>query len=276
MTTAATDYRYDHIKAEMFKEHSHFEPGSLGIGQRIGDGELYDPTGACVAVTSLFNDRPVLLIAGSVTCPMTSGSMADMRELHTLFGNEVDFVLLYVREAHPGDLIVQPDSLSGKIANAARLSREMEIPGRLVIDGVDGQLHRSLGGLPNSVHLFDAGGTQRFRALWAGDVASVRQALGDLTETGTVRAPESERKLRPITQGLGVMRETLAKAGTVAQDDVRREVPPMSMIAGLASIFRPFSPLGRGRAALATGGIAVAGIGAALFYSARALLRGAR
>lgn len=46
--------------------------------------------------------RPQVRFFGSLTCPVTESAGPEMVELYRKYGHAVDFVAVYVREAHPG------------------------------------------------------------------------------------------------------------------------------------------------------------------------------
>lgn len=245
-------YQYDHITSEMFKEHMHFGGNVLVPGATLPDVQLYSPEGTAVSLRAVAAQDPILLIAGSISCPMTAASIDSVKRLHDRFGRQVKFVMLNVREAHPGERIYQPKQFADKLRNARELKSRLQITFDVLSDDVDGTLHRQFGGLPNAAFLFDRNGQLAFRALWVGDEAGLRKALGAVARGEMPSANESERKLIPLAQGIGQMRDTLEQAGRVAVKDVWREAPPMAFMASLARVFRPFPPLGRTIAAAAS------------------------
>ncbi|MGE3280038.1 MAG: TlpA family protein disulfide reductase [Alphaproteobacteria bacterium] len=242
-------YLNDHVNAEMFKEHMHFPRGVLAPGDRLGSYDLLRLDGTLISSADLFAEKPVLLIAGSSSCPMTAASMAALKRLYECFGAAIDFVMLNVREAHPGEKLPQPKQLGDKLDRARLLQAELAIPFPVVSDDLSGALHRALGALPNAAFLVDRDGVILFRALWAGDNASLRRAL-DAVRRGE-RPPEaqSERKLLPMAQGLGEMREKLESSGSRAIADVWKAAPQLAVVAWTAGLFRPLPPLMRTAAA---------------------------
>lgn len=53
----------------------------------------------------------------------------------------------------------------------------------------------------------------------------------------------------PMLNGMVKMREVLGQAGHVAEQDFRRELPPVNAMATVASLFKPLSWFGRSVAA---------------------------
>lgn len=276
---AASEYRYDHITSRMFKEHTHFSEDSFAPGDPLPDLELFAPDLTSVPLRRLARQRPLLLVLGSISCPMTAASIGSIKKLHDSFGQQVRFVMVNVREAHPGERIPQPRRLAEKLDNASELEHRYDIPFEVLSDDIDGTLHRMLGGLPNGAFLFDRHGRLAFRALWAGDDVSLRQALEAVREGRTPARRESESKLVPMAQGIGRMRETLERSGTVALRDIWREAPPMALLASVARFFSPLPPLARTAAAVASvaaASIAVSAVAIAVFNRGSPVRRGSQ
>lgn len=200
---------------------------------------------------------------------MTASAGPVLKALHDEFGDRVAFVTLYVREAHPGDRYPQPERSEDKLRHARDYRALREIPWPVAVDDIDGTLHRALDGKPSSVYLMAPDGRIAYRVLWSNDPAGVRSALDTLLAGG---APgQSEAKMVPMLSGLGSMKPVLTTAGTVALDDVKREAPPLFVLAQTASLFSPLPPLGRGLAAAAT---MVAAIGLVGFAARQIARRG--
>jgi hypothetical protein len=79
----------------------------LGIEPAI-DFTLRDVGGTAHSLRSLLQTRPVLLVQGSLTCPLYRGNVAPLNELAqkpydavSTFGDRVHFLHVYVIEPHP-------------------------------------------------------------------------------------------------------------------------------------------------------------------------------
>ncbi|MCH9735472.1 MAG: hypothetical protein K0U78_13125, partial [Actinomycetia bacterium] len=94
---------------------------------------------------------------------------------------DVTFLVLYVREAHPGERIGAHHNHADKVANA-RLAVQKDRERRTVlVDDESGTAHQRYGAMPNTVHVIDAGGVVVFRALW-NDPVAVETVLGRMSE----------------------------------------------------------------------------------------------
>ncbi len=202
---------------------------------------------------------------------MTASAGPALKQLYSEFGNRIDFLTVYVREAHPGDRYPQPHDLQRKLQHAREYRDRDAIPWPVAVDDVEGTLHRALDAKPNAAYVMTAGGRIAQRVLWSNDTRGVRQALRAALEG----QPDGQResKVTAMLRGVGVMKPTLEGAGVTALQDLRREVPPIYVLASLASAFKPLPPLGRTLAATGTLLAAAAAIGFAVRATARAARR---
>ncbi len=83
---------------------------------------------------------------------------------------------LYTREAHPGEHHPAVSSLAEKIANARKLATDWKIRRAMLVDDVDGPVHRAYGTLPNMTYIIGRDGKILFRAAWT-DPRLIRLAL---------------------------------------------------------------------------------------------------
>lgn len=191
---------------------------------------------------------------------MTASSNPLLKELHQEFGDEVAFLTLHVREAHPGEQREQPASQEDKMRHACELQRRDQLPWPVAVDDAQGTVHRMLDEKPSAAWLVDRSGVIVYRSLWAGDVSSLRKALRTVARWERPRPEESHRRLVPMARGLGTMRDMLQQAGPRAKRDLWRAAPTMVAVAWVAGWYRPLPPEWRTVAAVATVGAAVAAL----------------
>lgn len=189
---------------------------------------------------------------------MTASSDPILKKLHARFGSEIEFVTLYVREAHPGEHYDQARVAEEKREAARALQQRDRLPWTVAVDDPDGSLHRRLDEKPNAAYLADETGTVVFRSLWAGDERGLTQALEAVARGERPREQESTRRLVPMARGVGMMREMTRRAGPRAQQDLWQAAPPMGVMAWLADRYRPLPPVWRTAAAVATMGVGAA------------------
>lgn len=252
MSDRPATYRFMRFSRELLKRGLQFPTGPEP-GEPFPAFEVRDLSGA-VATKETFHGRPALITLASITCPMTAAAAPVLRKLHREFGARVEFATLYVREAHPGERFPQADGAERKLAHARRLRERDQLPWRVLVDGVDGELHRALGGHPNAAYLLDVNGNLVYRVLWSGDERGLRAGLEQVAE-GRLPLNESGARLLPLLSGLGLMAEVLEAAGPQAEADARSETGVVYGLAKLARLFRPLPPMARGAAAVAVAGL---------------------
>lgn len=211
----------------------------------------------------------MLLVFGSVSCPMTHASSAGLRRLHDEFGDVVTFVTLNVREAHPGEHLEQPQTLNAKRSHARRLAQVSPAPWETLVDPLEGPLHRRLAPKPNAAFLLAPDRTILFRALWAGDERGLRAALLAARAGRPPPRPQSTAAFRPLLEGLGYFSPSLARSGPRARRELLVAAPPVALLAWLAALFPNRAPHRRGHFAVAL----ALGLGALVTLLGWALLR---
>lgn len=71
-------------------------------GDTAADFRLYDLEGNAFHLQStLASGKPVLMIAGSWTCPVYRNRLGHIAQMHALYGDQVEFIVVYTVEAHP-------------------------------------------------------------------------------------------------------------------------------------------------------------------------------
>ncbi len=269
-SSAVNGYRYKRFTTSLLFQDLRFGRNTAGPGDSFPSFELVTTNGDRLVNHDVFNDKPVLVIFGSMTCPMTASAAPSVQELHDEFGDRVQFIMLYVREAHPGENFTQSVTMEEKLKYAQALKTFYDIKWTVAVDNIDGDLHRALDPKPNSAYLVNSEGTIVFRSLWAADRDALHQAL-DAAAAG--RAPErnqSEALIGPVTRPMGQVQEVMTRGGPQAVRDLWRAGFPMALAGRVATFFTPLSPDQRGIAAvltLALGMLVVFGILAAWVFA---------
>lgn len=182
---------------------------------------------------------------------MTASAGPVLKRLHGEFGEDLSFLTLYVREAHPGERYPQVSSFDEKIAHARAYQERDHIPWPVAVDDVSGNFHRLLDPKPNAGYIIDLHGNVAFRSLWSNDEGALRKGLEGIVRRPDRPVGEAQTRLVPMLTGAGRMHDILSRSGEVAKRDVLREAPPMYGMARIAALFGPLPPLGRGVAAAA-------------------------
>lgn len=197
---------------------------------------------------------------------MAASASSGLQQLHEEVGDGIQFVTLYVREAHPGERIPQAETPEEKMAHAQAYARRDRIPWPVAVDDLDGTVHRLLGRLPDSVCIVDSQGRAAAQVLWSNDTRGLRSALRAVLNDERPPAPRRRASTVPLLRGVGVVDEVLRAAGRSAMRDMMVTAPPVYTLGRVASLFKPLPPLARGTAA-------VVAFSAAIFFLGKALRR---
>ena len=140
------------------------------VGERFPrDIEVLSGDGQAIPIESLWADKPLVLEFGSVSCPIFHGNGPSMEELFQKYDNgtaeNARIGLLYVREAHPGWLQHPHRTLEDKLGNARKL-KDKGLDRTIWVDAVNGELHRKLNPLPNSIYIVDTNGIVIYKSTW--------------------------------------------------------------------------------------------------------------
>lgn len=175
-------YNYGHFSRELFHDLARTSFSGPGPGEHAPDFKATTLDGETIRLSDFAGKKNVLLVFGSATCPMTAASIVQINQLYDRFrGDEIEFLFIYVREAHPGEIIPAHSSMREKI-EAARLLRDeedMQMP--ILVDDLRGSIHRKYSRLPNPAFLIDKAGRVAFLSLWSRP-AGLGQAIEQLLE----------------------------------------------------------------------------------------------
>ncbi len=245
-------YWYDRVTMGILMSDFAFSKGSAAPGDLFPDFKVAPTDGDVIAKDHFVGKRPLLVVCGSATCPMTASSVESLKRLHAQFGDRVTFVTLNVREAHPAENMPQPRIFEQKLEHARRLKQQFDIPWTVASDDIDGALHRALDTKPNAAYLMDVDGKLVFRSLWAGDEQALRSALQSVVDEQPLVASESTSTIGPLVREIGHFHEVLQRAGPQAMRDMLLAAPPIAILGRIAGTFRRLAPDHRGIPAVLT------------------------
>ena len=124
--------------------------------------------------------RHVVIMTGAVTSPMCAFEMPTFNILHEEFADKgVSFFFLYTRESHPAENYAAHSSLEQKLSYACDLQRLEDVRVPILVDHLDGRIHRTYGVWPNALFVIHKDGRLIFRSNMAND-RELRQFLDDL------------------------------------------------------------------------------------------------
>jgi thiol-disulfide isomerase/thioredoxin len=239
---AGRRYRFEHLTLPIVLGDLRFSKHDPGPGVHVPEFDLPIVGGGRFRSGDLAESGPALLIFGSSTCPVTDNAVPGLKELHHHFGDRVRFVMVNVREAHPGKAFPQPRTLDAKMANGERLRALHGFEFEVAVDDLDGSLHRAVSPKPNSAYVLGADGTILFRAQWANDTKALSQALGAIVAGKPLRHVQSGGVVKPTMRVLRNIAPALDRAGSGAWADMWRAAPPLAALAFALKVLHVLPP----------------------------------
>ena len=153
-------------------------------GDQFKDFSLTDLASDDAVKLSDFRGKWVVLETGSSTCSMYTKNIPDMEGIAADYPDVV-FLVIYVREAHPGERLHQHKSFDEKLTAARMLKPRYSEHRRVLVDSHDGDFHRAYGAMPNILYVIRPDGTIHYRCNWA-TPERLRDALDDRENFHTV------------------------------------------------------------------------------------------
>jgi peroxiredoxin len=239
-------YNYEHFSRDLFHDLAHSTFSGPNPGDRAPDFRGVTLDGEAVRLSDFAQKKNVLLLFGSATCPMTAGTVGPINQLYDqLRGDDIEFLFVYVREAHPGEIIPAHRNLREK-TEAARLLRDeedMQMP--IIVDDLRGSIHRKYSKLPNPAFLIDKSGKIAFLSLWSKPEA-IAAAIEELLDTQQERGDDhvvvngGKDLSMPMPYGAFSAYRALERGGKQSLTDFRHALGLPARVAFTASqIARP-------------------------------------
>ena len=231
------NYRYKKFTTGLLFRDLRFGKDAANPGDSIPPFELTTTGGDRLLNGDVFGDKPVLFIFGSMTCPMTASAAPSVQDLYEEFGDRVDFIMLYVREAHPGELISQAETMDEKLAHTQALKNLYNIEWTVAADNIEGDLHRALDPKPNSAFLVSSEGIILFRSLWAADYDALQTALNATVIGETLERQQSDSFIGPVMRAVAKVQEVMTRGGPQAVRDLWGAFFPMALAGWIVARF---------------------------------------
>jgi hypothetical protein len=161
------------------------------------------------------------LATGSSTCSMYTKNIKIYRDIVEKF-SDVNFVMVYVREAHPGERMGPHQTMDDKFKSAELVAPRYKEFRRVLVDSLDGDFHRAYGAMPNVVYIIRPDGTIHYRCNWAAPHL-IEATLEDRESYHKVEnAPTAELR---ATRSMPHMMRTMWTGGVVALYDFFKAAP---------------------------------------------------
>lgn len=208
-------YNYKKFSA---KEYDFSESRGLQIGDAVPNFKLSSLTGEEVYLFDDVNSVTVIEL-GSITCPLYSGNIEGMNILKEKYP-DINFKVLYIREAHPGKKISRHTSLEEKVKDAGDIQKYFAEKREIVVDDIEGTVHKSLGLLPNTILIVGKDKKILYRADW-NNSPTISKVLNNIKEGKPIKNIISKFRPAPITVTVPV----LLRAGRDALFDFLLHLP---------------------------------------------------
>lgn len=168
-----------------------------------------------------FQGQKLIIETGSVTCPMF---IKNIKKMNTLAKNhpEAAFIVIYVREAHPGERLLGHKTLEEKLKCAKKLLKHEPEHRKIFVDTLEGDTHAQLGLLPNLLYLVNETGRVVLRSSWNHPELVSKFLAGTLSPEECARESIKPAKPNPYT----MMRVTL-RGGFLGLWDLIRSIPKL-------------------------------------------------
>lgn len=147
------------------------EGGGVQEGAMMPDLEVHDLEGRPVKLSTLWRERPLVLVTASITCPVAINQCPTLKPLIEQHRSQANVVILYVREAHPAPdgtpqrpdssghgSQPQPVTFDERLKLARSFSQRFSGGAPVFVASIDNATIDRLGAGPNSGLLVDTQG----------------------------------------------------------------------------------------------------------------------
>ena len=148
--------------------------------------------GEVVSISSFNGETPLLLISGSISCPIYRTMIKQIEAIQAQYGAKIKVFIIYTLEAHPAldpspytengsgqwtlavnlnerILVRQPPSYEQRVLNAKAMAERFQLKNeKILIDEIENPFWNQFGKFPNSLFLIDSKGMVVFSEAWAG------------------------------------------------------------------------------------------------------------
>ena len=150
--------------------------------------------GKPVELSSLYREKPVVVLMGSCTCGMTKGNVPGLEKLYKEYGDRVNFAFVYMKDAHPSPnetvefdgkelQLTQPKTLSHRVDLARYLIRKTGLTLPVYIDDMYGSGRKTYAGFHNAAFVINTDGKLVLAEKYKYEVANLKKALVELQNT---------------------------------------------------------------------------------------------
>lgn len=157
------------------------EIGSMFEGPKVGQNaprfELRKAQGeGTVELTSLIGEKPLVIVLGNFTCGPFRAFYPAVDALHKKYEGKANFLMVYVREAHPTDgwkmesnarvgvAVAQPKSFEERTGVAQQFCTKLNPSMTVVVDELSDPVGHAYSGMPARLYVIDTAGKVAFKS----------------------------------------------------------------------------------------------------------------
>jgi hypothetical protein len=158
------------------------------------------------------------------------GEVSPLNELYHRYRDQgFEFFTIYVREPHPGEHYGPHRTWDQKLRFARDCREQDAIQNPMLVDDLEGTVHRLYGGMPNMIYIIDKNGKIVYKAMWTDhdEIASVlaNLVLADQLQSQGLRVkPSYTERINYIAAEYagGVRKKVFDRAGSKAWEDYQK------------------------------------------------------
>jgi hypothetical protein len=158
------------------------------------------------------------------------GEVSPLNDLYRRYRDQdFEFFTIYVREPHPGEHYGPHRSWDQKLKFARECREQDGIENPVLVDDLEGTVHRCYGAMPNMIYIVDKNGNIAYKAMWTDhqEIASVlaNLALADRWQSQGVRVkPSYTERINyiPAEYAGGLRERVFDRAGSKAWADYQK------------------------------------------------------
>lgn len=156
------------------QEIGSLQPGP-NVGEKAPDFTLTALSGEKVTLSEQIGPKPLVLIFGNFTCGPFRSQSGNIEKFVKKYEGRANFLLVYVREAHPADgwhmtsnqrvgiHLPQPQTNQARREVAQQCQERLDLQIPFLVDTVDDTVGARYSGMPNRLYLIDQQGTIVFK-----------------------------------------------------------------------------------------------------------------
>lgn len=165
----------------LLKGYFDSEIGSLQEGPKLGDTAPGFTLGSVkgddtINFQSIVGKKPTVLILGNFTCGPFRALYTDLEQLYRRNKKDAEFLMVYVREAHPADgwkmeqnerlgvSVFQPKDLAERTKVAGQFCTKLKPSMPVVVDDVDDKVGNLYSGMPGRFYVIDTNGKVAYKS----------------------------------------------------------------------------------------------------------------